>query len=110
MQGPADGTIVFTDGTGAVLAQGAATACGNCQIGLTVTFSAQGGTYGIGYGPHSGECFSCIVFQADHKALDISLLGGAKQKKIPPPGVIDPGMTMAFPRLSPSGQGLHHQD
>ena len=55
MQGPPDGTIVFTDGTGAVLAQGAATACGNCQIGLTVTFSAQGGTYGIGYGPHSGE-------------------------------------------------------
>ncbi|CAL5223964.1 g6570 [Coccomyxa viridis] len=51
--GPPDGTIVFTDGTGAVLAQGAATACGNCQIGLTVTFSAQGGTYGIGYGPHS---------------------------------------------------------
>ena len=46
---------MFTDGTGAVLAQGAATACGNCQIGLTVTFSAQGGTYGIGYGPHSGE-------------------------------------------------------
>lgn len=64
MQGPADGTIVFTDGTGAVLAQGAATACGNCQIGLTVTFSAQGGNYGIGYGPHSGESPPQILLRA----------------------------------------------
>lgn len=55
LQGPTDGTIVFTDGTGAVLAQGPATPCGNGQIGLTVAFSSQGGAYGIGYGQHSGE-------------------------------------------------------
>ncbi len=66
---------MFTDGTGAVLAQGAATACGNCQIGLTVTFSAQGGTYGIGYGPHSGEGLPRILLSAvfeqflDHSAI-----------------------------------------
>ena len=58
---------MFTDGTGAVLAQGAATACGNCEIGLTVTFSSQGGNYGIGFGPHSGECLPGTPSQSDRQ-------------------------------------------
>ncbi|CAK0738191.1 hypothetical protein CVIRNUC_001007 [Coccomyxa viridis] len=50
---PTDGIITFVDETGTVLAQGPATPCGTCQIGLTVSFSSQGGSFGIGYGSHS---------------------------------------------------------
>ena len=55
LQCPTDGIITFVDETGTVLAQGPATPCGTCQIGLTVSFSSQGGSFGIGYGSHSGE-------------------------------------------------------
>ena len=55
VQCPTDGIITFVDETGTVLAQGPATPCGTCQIGLTVSFSSQGGSFGIGYGSHSGE-------------------------------------------------------
>ena len=61
LQCPTDGIITFVDETGTVLAQGPATPCGTCEIGLTVTFSNQGGSYGIGYGSHMGGTLYVII-------------------------------------------------
>ena len=53
-QGPSDGNITFADAAGAVISQGPVQGVSVGHVGRAVSFAAQGGTYGLGTGSHTG--------------------------------------------------------
>ena len=53
-QGPSDGNITFADAAGAIISQGPVQGVSVGHVGRAMSFEAQGGTYGLGTGTHTG--------------------------------------------------------
>lgn len=53
-QGPSDGNITFEDASGAVVSRGPVQGVSVGHVGRAISFNAQGGTYGLGSGTHTG--------------------------------------------------------
>jgi len=54
LQGPKDGFIVFKGESGMIIGEGPVLAVSVGHVGLSVTFDYQDGSYGLGYGTHTG--------------------------------------------------------